>query len=244
MTYGSGCYAHRVRFLGMSCVGALAALAASSVFACAAGNIEDDPDAAPAAEDPTHGAQHDSGHTPFSEADGGSPAKPDDPQPTDSGTTDDGGHSGTDAGNIPASCALPNTCPSATDIGTVSGDTGAATVMGDGITAKWLSVRVTEDNNSILGSKLGLEATLVSPAGVNFDVFLYVNGGSDTQECTTVTGSSSNHTTGTDTAVVSWGESSVANGKVDDRTVSVEVRYVSGTCTPTSKWTLTLKGNP
>ena len=29
----------------------------------------------------------------------------------------------------------------------------------------------------------------------------------------------------------------------DDRTVTVEVRHVSGTCNPNQKWTLNLAGN-
>jgi hypothetical protein len=43
---------------------------------------------------------------------------------------------------------------------------------------------------------------------------------------------------------VEFGETgALANGANDARTVTVEVRHVSGNCDPSEKWTLTVSGN-
>ena len=47
-----------------------------------------------------------------------------------------------------------------------------------------------------------------------------------------------------DSAHAQWGETGTfSNGADDSRTVTVEVRWVSGTCSPTAKWSLTVRGN-
>jgi hypothetical protein len=84
-------------------------------------------------------------------------------------------------------------------------------------------------------------ATLTSPPGANFDLYVYVPG-SDTRECSAVSNSST--TTGFDSAGVEFGEGGTfSNGSNDDRTVTVEVRWVSGTCAPGATWTLNVYGN-
>lgn len=144
-----------------------------------------------------------------------------------------------DAGDgAPPTCPTTNTCGAATDLGKVSGDTGSDSKLVDGNTSQWFTVRVTENDTSLSGRKLRLTATLQSPAGANFDVYVYVPGG-DTQECSVASKSSTN-TTGLDTAGVSWHDNL---GPDDDRTVTVEVRQVSGTCDAPAKWTLNLYGN-
>lgn len=158
----------------------------------------------------------------------------------DAGT--DGGTSTPDGGTV-TSCASPNTCLGATDLGSVSGDTGAGTKTAQGATSQWFKIRLTEDDNSVFGTKLGVKADLVSPAGMNFDLFIYRANDGSSQECSAVTTSSTSTST-TDSASNTWGEGSISNGSDDGRTVTVEVRYVSGTCSPTSKWTLSVRGNP
>jgi hypothetical protein len=87
-----------------------------------------------------------------------------------------------------------------------------------------------------------MKAVLVSPAGTNFDLYMYVPS-ADTLECSVVTASSTS-TSATDTASVEFGESGTfANGVDDSRTVTVEVRHVSGSCSAGAKWSLTLYGN-
>jgi hypothetical protein len=168
------------------------------------------------------------------------------PTDQDAGTAtppkDAGADAAQDAGPpAGSSCSATNTCAAATDLGTVSGDQGSDSQFVQGATSAWFTVRVTENDNGVFGSKLKLNATLQSPAGANFDVFVYVPS-SDTRECSTVSASST--TSGFDSASASFGEGgTVSNGSSDSRTVTVEVRHVSGACSPTAKWTLNLYGN-
>ena len=178
------------------------------------------------------------------------PSKPDAGAGEDTGTGDpdagtkadaapDGG--GNDGGTT-ATCASPNTCPAATDLGSVSGDTGADTKTFQGSGSQWFKVRVTENDSNLFGVELQMRAELQSPAGTNFDLFVYRAGGGSGQECSAVT-TSSTSTGGFDSASTSWGEGTLSNGSNDDRTVTVEVRHVSGTCAAASKWTLTVRGD-
>lgn len=180
---------------------------------------------------------------------------PDDTDPEDDpevdagkGGPDGGADGGTkpDAGGGGGSCAATNKCIAATDLGSVSGDTNADTKSAQGHTSQWFTVRVTEDHSGFLsgGRSLKLTAALTSPPGTNYDVYLYVPA-SDSQECSAVSAQSTS-TTVNDTARVEFGESdsdALGNGSDDDRTVTVEVRHVSGTCDPNQKWSLTVSGN-
>lgn len=167
-----------------------------------------------------------------------------------------GGGGGTDAGTDAAvapdsggggggttSCTSPNVCSGATDLGSVSGDTGADVKTASGSGSQWFTVRVTENDSSISALSLLVKAELTSPPGTNFDVFVYVAGGSSGQECSAVNSSSTN-ASGLDSATSEFGESGVfSNGSDDSRTVSVEVRWVSGTCSAAAPWALTIRGD-
>lgn len=163
----------------------------------------------------------------------------------DAGGTDAGADSGTPPPPPPpptGSCAAPNTCAGATHLGSVSGDTGSDVQSAQGHTSQWFTVRVTEDDSGPFGVQLWMTATLASPPGTNFDLYVYVPS-SDTRECSAVSYQSTS-TAANDMATAKFGESGVfSNGSNDDRTVTVEVRHVSGTCDPASKWTLNLYGN-
>jgi hypothetical protein len=139
-------------------------------------------------------------------------------------------------------CTSPNTCAAATDLASVSGDTGAGTKTFQGSTSQWFKVRVTEDDSDVFGTELQMRAELQSPAGTNFDLYVYRAGGGSGQECSAVT-TSSTSAAGFDSASTSWGEGTISNGNDDGRTITVEVRHVSGTCAAASKWTLTVRGN-
>jgi len=147
------------------------------------------------------------------------------------------------APDAPASmCASSATCAAAMDLGSVSGDTGAGMITASGYQAAWYRVRVTEDDSSVIGAKLHVTARLTSPAGTNYDVYLYVNEGSDVVECTTVSGSGT--ATGTlDSASISWGEGTISNGTDDSRNVSIEIRPVSGPCSASQPFQLLVLGN-
>ncbi|MDB4955758.1 MAG: hypothetical protein JWO36_3327 [Myxococcales bacterium] len=128
------------------------------------------------------------------------------------------------------------------DLGSISGDTGGAMVTASGYQAAWFRVRVTEDDSGVFGVKLSVTTRLTSPANSNYDVFVYVNTGSDVIECTTPSGTAT--TTGTTDALgLSWGEGTVANGNDDGRSVSIEVRPISGMCSAAQPWQLVVVGN-
>ncbi|MCW5835476.1 MAG: hypothetical protein KIS78_23945 [Labilithrix sp.] len=174
----------------------------------------------------------------------------DDEEDAGAGDADAGKDAGADSGTPPpppppptgGACAAPNTCAAATHLGSVSGDTGSDVQSAQGHTSQWFTVRVTEDDSGIAGVQLWMTATLTSPPGTNFDLYLYVPS-SDTRECSAVSYQSTS-TTANDTATAKFGESGLfSNGSNDDRTVTVEVRHVSGACDPASKWTLNLYGN-
>lgn len=172
--------------------------------------------------------------------------------PADDAATDEdgGGDGGTkdaavdaaDAAPPVVSCTSPNACLTGTDLASVSGDNNADVKTFQGAGSMWLKVRVTEDDNSVFGTALQAKFELQSPTGTNYDLYVYRAGGGSGQECSAVTGSSTS-TGGFDTSSMSWGEGTISNGSDDGRTVSIEVRWVSGSCAPASKWTLTVRGN-
>lgn len=230
-------------------VGALAACAkgtdvdpAASFLASApveAGTAEDEDETIkvpapsnPPADGDGSTADDDAGGGGGGSTDGGSDAGP------DSGPEPDGGGGG-DGGA--GSCASPNTCSIATNLGSVSGDTGADVKSAEGYTSEWFTVRVSEDESGVAGVPLWMTATLVSPPGTNYDLYVYVPA-SDTLECSAVSYASTS-TGSVDTTKASFGEALLSNGSSDDRTVTVEVRHVSGTCEPTKKWRLDIEGN-
>jgi hypothetical protein len=90
---------------------------------------------------------------------------------------------------------------------------------------------------------LAMTVQLTSPPGTNYDVYAYVNSGSDVVECTSVAGSGTSTGT-TDQAHLTWGESGTfSNGNDDSRTVSIEVRPVSGPCSAGSPYQLVVFGD-
>jgi len=155
-------------------------------------------------------------------------ARPDAPPPVDAMMVDQ--------------CPSAATCQTAMALGSVSGDTGNAKLSAMGHQSAWFRVRVTEDDSDIPGLTLRVGAKLTSPATVDFDVFVYVNAGSDVVECSTTVGTTTTNGTVNET-LAEWGEGIVPNGSDDSRNVSIEVRPISGTCDPTKPWQLEVEGN-
>jgi hypothetical protein len=125
-----------------------------------------------------------------------------------------------------------NACTAADDLGSVSGDSGSDQKTDTGTTSHWYKVKVTED--SLLPSGVKVLAQLTTPPGMTYETHLYETGGSSCP------GSEIGGPVGA-SAYASWSDSPLSN---DDKTVLVEVRYVSGTaCGDAAKWTLTIKGN-
>src|SRR5262245_46760688 len=139
-------------------------------------------------------------------------------------------------------CGSGVTCQGAMSLGSVSGDTGAMMQMASGYQSAWFQVRVTEDDHGIAGAKLELTVRLTSPASADYDVFAYVNTSSDIIECTTPSGTTSTNGA-TDEVKLRWGEGTIPNGSNDSRTVSVEVRPLSSTCSAGAPWQLVVVGD-
>ncbi len=161
------------------------------------------------------------------------------------GTGETGGSNATGgtAGSTVVDCDFPHECVDAIDVGTVSGDTGSDVIEVQGATSTWLKVRVLEKNESLVGHKLKLKASLRPGNATNFDLYLFLNENSDVLECTHLVASSLKTLNQLDTASVSFGEGSVPNGNLDHRWVTIEIRRVIGTCDTANPWTLKLEGN-
>ncbi len=140
-------------------------------------------------------------------------------------------------------CTSAATCQGAIDLGTVSGDTGNAMVTATGYQAGWYKVRVTENDSGVFGVEMTVTAALTSPAATNYDVFTYINKGSDVIECTTPTGTAMASGT-TDSIKLGWGETgTLSNGNDDSRTLSIEIRPISGDCSAAMPWQLVVTGD-
>lgn len=220
-----------------------AASAAAVAVACATGTVADD----------------DAGELPVEEEDSGvvtpvrdsaTPPQKDAASPTDAGTgdsgplVDGGGDGGTTDGGT-GQCVAPNTCVGGITMTPVSGDKNADTSTQTGSTSRWLTIRVSEDDSSILdGKKLKLKLTLTSPPGTNFDLRVFLADDGSGKKCPPdAPDRTSNVVSGQDTASLEWGEGFIPNGSNDDRNVSIEVVHVSGTCTTGQNWTLLAEGN-
>lgn len=147
-----------------------------------------------------------------------------------------------DSAAIPT-CASTDACASAMMLGTVSGDSGNVKLTASGYRSAWYRVRVTEDSSSVGGLSLRVAAKLTSPAAPMFDVFVYLNAGSDQIECSTTAGTVSS-SGATKQVRAEWGEGTFSNGSDDGRYVSIEVRPLSQSgCVSTAMWQLEIEGN-
>ncbi|MEO7097429.1 MAG: hypothetical protein ABI175_29480 [Polyangiales bacterium] len=171
---------------------------------------------------------------------------------TGGGGTDTGGggtdtSTGTDTGGG-SKCTVADVsmCASSTTMGSVSGDTGSGTKTATGSDGQWLQINVTEDDSGIFSSKdLKVKITLDSPAGENFDLYVYQGkdkGDGGGLECTTVAGSST-LSSGSDAVSLNWNDNHPVGGHDDTRTITIEVRPAGDPCDPSATWTLTVAGN-
>lgn len=232
-----------------STVGIFAAfsVAALIVAACANGTVAEDEDAGeePIEEVDASTPPRDAAKPPAADASKDSAPEDASADASTDGSITDGGTSdgGTTDGGTSVSCASPNACLGAIMMTDVSGDKGADVSSSTGSTSRWMKIRVSENDSGIFSSRMKLKLTLSSPPGTNFDMRVYLAGDGSSQKCTGPD-QTTNATTGADVTSVEWGESGTfSNGSDDDRTVTVEVFNVSGTCTSTQNWTLIAEGN-
>jgi hypothetical protein len=157
---------------------------------------------------------------------------------SDTGTPDASGDaSGSDASTL---CPPPNACASAKALPQLSADTGNDVRTVQGTTSEWVQVLATENGGSIFGHDLRIKATLVSPPGENFDLYLYQGGDAPALPCGIGPSSTSVLTIGTDTVTDKWDDQ---GDHPDTKIITFEVRHVSGTCAPGAQWTLSVMGN-
>ena len=99
-----------------------------------------------------------------------------------------------------------DTCAAATTLGTSAATPNNQKLTAMGYRAAWYRVRVTENDSSIGGLTLRVAAKLTSPSAIDFDVFVYLNAGSDAVECSATTGTVTS-TGSSITVKAEWGES-------------------------------------
>ena len=157
-----------------------------------------------------------------------------------SGALDDGGSS-SDDGSV-GECPNEMTCPMATVIGQVSGDESSSPIAFEGAVSMWVSFQVTEDNDAVSGESVSFTATLTSPDGFDFDLYVYRGpegaGSGCGGELEQSTSAGAN-----DVVHMSWGEGGVANGGDDRAWVAAEIVAKDGMCDPLSSWSLTIDGD-
>jgi len=143
-----------------------------------------------------------------------------------------------------AGCSTTATCMAPTmTLASISGDTGSGTASASGYQSAWFQIRVTEDDSGPFGVSMTMTATLTSPAATNYDLYLYVNGGSDVLSCTTPTGAATKNGT-MQSQKLTWGETGTfSNGNDDSRTVVVEVRAPATGCMSSADWQLNITGD-
>ncbi len=148
-----------------------------------------------------------------------------------------------DAPMMTQTCTTSATCaaPTTTLPGMGGDEEGEGSVSESGFQAAWFSVRLTETDSGLGGDPMSIYATLTSPAGASFDLFVYVDTNNDDIDCTTPTGTVT--TSGsTETSNIEWGETGpFANDSDDSRTVSIEIRPKTGdTCASSATWSLSI----
>jgi hypothetical protein len=140
-----------------------------------------------------------------------------------------------DAAPPDAACPDPDTdpmCSGSPVLGNVSGDTATPALTATGSTEAWYVVNVVENNGVTLES-VTAQIDLVSPPGVNFDLFVTCLACGDARSVSSTNGAGM-----TDTVQV--GRDDVAFTDVG-YSILVEIRWVSATVC--GDWSLTVTGD-
>lgn len=154
-----------------------------------------------------------------------------------SSTGSSGSSSSSGSGGPGCDYGATNTCPASDTLSAIAGDKNNDTRTVKGTTSKWFKVLVNEAVSSIIDyPQLSYTASLASPAGMDFDLFVY-DGTVSTPSC----GGNPKHAVGSPESVSeTWGDSL---GNDDTLWLTLEVRYISGDICPEKEWTLTVKGH-
>lgn len=131
------------------------------------------------------------------------------------------------------------TCNTATNLGSVSGDSGSSSLSVTNFEENWYRVFVSENDSSFVSEHdLGVRVTLVSSPGTDYDLYLYCD------NCGAIPSASSTLTGGTDTAFLKWAEDTIfgaPSGSDSGRFIIIEVRHASSVSC--GGYTLTIQGN-
>jgi hypothetical protein len=144
--------------------------------------------------------------------------------------------SGTVAGQNVNSIALTCSvirpdCSAATLLGSIGGDVAGAPVTATGTGEGWFRVRVREDDTGATPRFISAGATLTSPAGANYDLFVY---------CTACGGSLAGSIEAAqpiELVNARWEDNS---GVDDQRDILIHVRYAAGHSS--ASWSLSVQG--
>ena len=141
-------------------------------------------------------------------------------------------------------CTSGAVCSGALTLPAISGDTGAQKQIAQGYQSAWYKIRVTEDDSGLSGVYMSAEVKLTSPVGTDFDLFAYLNADNDVaQECSIIAGTKTTNGN-VETVLLKWGETGLfSNGNNDGRTMSIEIRPASGTCSVGQVWQLEVTGD-
>jgi hypothetical protein len=144
-----------------------------------------------------------------------------------------------------SSCDYPSTCGSSTaGLKAVCGDQGSDSSTATGSSSTWLGVNANECDSGVRAASMKISATLDVPQGENFDLYMYMGDSSSGYTCSKLVRKSTGVGSATETVSIGWGESGFfANNSDDGRAIRFEVRHVSGSCSSTAKWKLTVYGN-
>ena len=156
-----------------------------------------------------------------------------DPTAAEESSSDDGSAS---------ECPIEDVCADAVNIGTVSGDEPSASIEVSGDASGWLTFRVIEDDHTLSGEALSFTATLTSPLGVDFDLYVYRGPAEGRSGCDGVM-ESSTAAVGDDVVHMSWGEGAMANAIADDAWIAVEIIPKGDMCPDGDDWSLTVEGD-
>jgi hypothetical protein len=147
------------------------------------------------------------------------------------GDSPDAGSTGPDAGDPEPMCEAVNGCFAATSLGQFNGDeAGQPALSKQGSGSAWFSARIYEISD--LPASVSMRVTLTGDVGSDYDLYVYIPGDANATECSTPTQQSSTPGTAIEQVDAQWNDSL---GSDDTRTVSIEVRHVSGAC---GNWSL------
>jgi hypothetical protein len=152
-------------------------------------------------------------------------------------TTGSSSASSTGSGGPVCDYKAPNNCQSSETMAAIDGDKNNDTRIVKGTTSKWFKVLVNEAVSSVISfPQLSYTASLVSPAGMDFDLFVY-DGTTSTPSCS---GNPTHATGNPESASETWGDTLNSD---DTKWLTLEVRYISGDMCPSDQWVLTVKGH-